>query len=242
MLDHVLVAVHAFWVANMMLTKYAVGVTQRVMRLQDDIDAAAKRFRAGKVMWRPRGPVVARDKPEAVVPVDPAERAAAVDAAEQRAAMAAARRRRPVYALPPYYGWLANLMPNSAPMLVSKLEAVFRSDEMRALMLATPVVALKARPVFKMLKADERLLLVPEGYTGRACGTNSRYYKPEPKTPTWVSDYVPPFVVPEDYDEERDGRTDALRDPTWSYKAYETYRSYLYYYMNRKPVRREPVY
>ena len=236
-LERVLVAIEAFWLANIMLTRLAVGATQRVMRLQDGLDALAIRWVEGTMRpWRRRAPRVARQiaPVEPAQPSDPRELAAAADAVAQK--LAAPRRRKQIYGLPPYYGWLANQMKNSVGPINVDLEEAFRSEAMIALMLTTPEVARRARPVFRMLKADETLLLVPVGYTGRACGSNHRHYPPEPKAVDRRSDYVPTLVIPPDYDEARDGRKPhPLRSPTWHYQVYEDYRSYLYYFMGRKP-------
>jgi len=241
-LERVLVAVEAFWLANLMLTKYAVGVTQRVMRLQDGVDALAARFEGGLLRpWR-RRPVrraMAARPVAAPVLVEPAKAQAVAEAAADAAAQRAAAPpipRKPVYAVPAYYGWLADQMRNSSGPLAYDLHAAFSTEKMRALMLTTPEVARMARPVFRMLRIDESVLLVPDGYTGRACGSNHRYVAPDPKPVSRRSDYVPKLVVPEDYVEARDGRqSHPLRYPDWDYKAFEDYRLYLYYYIGRKP-------
>ena len=241
-LEQLMVAVEAFWQDNQLPTKQAVGVTQRVLRLSDRLEVLLERFRAGKVKWRPRAaavPKVSVVAAEPAVPLDPAEAAAAADAAMTSSAEKAfARPRRAVYGLPPYYGWLSQKMPMVAMTVGSDLDALFRTDDMRALMLATPEVARMAGPVFRMLGLDDSLLLVPVGYTGPGVSKNRRFYAPEPKRRGTVSDYVPGFIVPEDYDEARDGRKPhPLRDPSWNYAAFVDYRSYLYFYMGRAPER-----
>jgi hypothetical protein len=126
-------------------------------------------------------------------------------------------------------------MPNVAVTFGSALEAAFQTDEMRALMLATPEVARMAGPVFRMLGLEEQVLLVPEGYTGPAASNNRRLYAPDTQNADGIADRQQSLILPDDYDEERDGRKPhPLRDPSWNYPAFVNYRSYLYYYMNRK--------
>ncbi len=242
-LEQLMESVEAFWRDNSLPTKHGVGVTQRVLRLQSRVEVLLERFRAGKVMWRRRRPSMVGDSavPEVVVPLDPAEAAAAADVAAQAEARATWGKpvRKPVCGLPAYYGWLCEQMPNVAITLGSDLERAFSSDEMRALMRATPEVARMAGPVFRMLGLNDALLLVPDGYTGRAVAKNGRYLRVVPQQepvryPPEI--YQAPLIVPPDYDEDRDGRKPSpMRDLGWNYRAFVNYRSYLYYYMGRKP-------
>lgn len=249
-LEKLLVAVEAFWQGNELTTKKAVGVTQRVMRFQERLDALLERFRAGKVKWRRRP--AARESAmhdlavKDAVPLDRAEAAAAADAALLAAAARQGRQagggRHPVYGLPRYYGWLGEQMPNVAVTLGSDLEAAFKTEEMCALMRATPEVARRAGPLFRMLGLDERLLLVPEGYASPGNVEDRRVYAPEPKRGGRVLDDARCFVVPTNYNEARDGRKPhPLRDPSWNYQAFVNYRSYLYYYLGRKPAQPQPT-
>jgi hypothetical protein len=171
------------------------------------------------------------------MPLDPSEAEAAADAALQAARAKLARPRTELYGLPPHHGWLNEQLPNVAVFVGSDLQAAFSTEEMRALMLKTPVVARLAGPVFRMLGLDEQVLLVPEGYTDPALSKNRKFYAPERKHPKQESDYKPDFIVPAEYDEDRDGRKPhPLRQPDWNYRAYVDYRSYLYFYMRRKPA------
>jgi hypothetical protein len=231
-----MLSVEAFWQDNRLSTKKAVGVTQRLLRLSDRIEVLLERFRAGKVKWRRPAERVAKVA-EAPAALDPAEAEAMADAAFQAETARVVLGRRKVFGLPPHYGWLGEQMPGVAITLGSDLEAVFRTDEMRALMLATPEVARIAGPVFRMFGLDEQVLLVPHGYSAPGVSKNRPFYAPEKKKPVRVSDYVPTFIIPKGYIEKRDGRKPhPLRDPGWNYWSFENYRSYLYFYLGRKPA------
>jgi hypothetical protein len=239
-LEKLMLSVDAFWQDNRLPTKRAVAVTQRLLRLSDRIEVLLARFRAGKVKWRKRAERVAvAAAPGPEVSLDPAEAAALADAALHAAKARAARGRTKVHGLPPHYGWLGEQMPGVAITAGSDLEAAFRTEEMCALMLATPEVARIAGPVFRMFGLDEQVLLVPDGYTGPGVPKNRPFYAPEKekKKPVRVSDYQPNFILPEGYDEETDGRKPhPLRDPGWNYWSFENYRSYIYFYLGLKPA------
>ena len=227
-LEQLMVSVEAFWIDNQMKTKKAVGATQRLLRVQLRIEVLLERFRAGKLKWRKRAA-------RAALRAKPAAEAGPTDAGK-----ADTKQRKERYGLPPLFGWLAREMPNVSIVLGCDLEDSMRTDEMQGLMLATPEVARIAGPVLRMLELDDSMLLVPEG-----CYLPDHSNKPRRVAPAKRVDpyaYKAPFVLPEGYDEARDGRqAHPLREPDWNWRAYEDYRSYVYYYLGLKPVRSNPA-
>jgi len=83
---------------------------------------------------------------------------------------------------------------------------------------------------------DDTVLPVPERHTGRRPVGNKHLLAPVSRRPVDRMAEPIPVVIPEVYVEELHGRiAHPLREPGGAYQAYENYKEYLYYYLDRMP-------